>query len=160
LTKEAFESAPRKLREVYDAALADDELVIVDSTISLEQAVFAYCRRLKNATFGGDARGLAGFTRRFEESIAAYKAVPQNWELRASLEYTNGLAADRRIHHTGQPLLSYNVANVVYENGKMMKYDATSSGIGSGKTDGCMAMLSAIQIAESQPTWDVAGMIG
>jgi phage terminase large subunit-like protein len=161
LVQDTYERAPRNLKVVYDKALDAGELFLADSTALMEREVFNYCRSMKGTIqFGGDARGLAGFSRRFQERIAQYIPVAQNWELRAAVEFAGALAFDRRLHHNNQPLLSANIANVKMENGRLVKYDGTSSGVGSAKIDGAMAMFSAIQIAESQPMFDPAALIG
>jgi len=161
LLRGAFDSAPRKLKEVYEQALEAGELELLESTTALELAIHGYCKSLRgNVSYSGDSRGLAGFARRFEERVGPYKSVAQDWTLRAALDYAGALAYDRRLHHGDQPLLSFNVGNVILDNGRIRKYDSSSAGVGSGKIDGCSAMLSAIQAAEAEPVWDVSAVIG
>ena len=163
LLRNAFERAPKALRAVYDAALATGELVLAESTGAMEAGVLDYCSTLSkntSAKFGGDARGLSGWRQRFESRIGPYEPVSQGWELTAALEQASGLAFDRRLHHGGQPLLTSNVNNLVVESGRMKKYDATSSGMGSAKIDGAMALLSAVQLAETSPAFDADCIIG
>lgn len=165
LTRDAYTAAPGKLRETYDAAVAVEELFVVEGTESLEASVLEYCRTLSrnlSVQFGGDARGLAGFRERFQQALGAdYQPDAQNWELMAALERISALAADGRLHHGGQPLLSANVENLIVENGRLKKYDGSSSGMGSAKIDGVMTLLSAVQLTETgAPAFSVESCIG
>ncbi len=166
LLRATYEQAPKRLKEVYDAAIKAEELFLFDSTSELEQAVLSYCRgllrTLAGVRFGGDGWGLAGFAAKFANEVGAqFEIIPQNWQLPAALDRVSAVAHDRMLHHGNQPLLGANVANLILENGRLRKYDASSSGVGSAKIDGAMALISATQMAESGvPVMSTGGMIG
>jgi phage terminase large subunit-like protein len=164
LLRVTFDSSHKTLKNIYQKAIDTGELSLHESPSVMEDAVRAYCLDLlaKNpsAHFCGDAAGLAGFKERFEETIASYKSIPQGWQLNAALDRAGGLAFEKRMKHGGQPLLSANVANLVQENGKMRKFDASSNGVGSAKIDGCMAMLSAILEISTSRRFDASAICG
>jgi len=164
LLRITFENSHKSIKSIYQKAIDQGELSLHESPSMMEDAVRAYCMdlmtRTPSANFCGDAAGLAGFKERFEETIATYKPIPQGWQLNAPLDRAGGLAYEKRLRHSGQPLLSANVANLIQENGRMRKFDAGSNGVGSAKIDGCMAMLSAILEISTTRRFDAAAICG
>lgn len=155
LLRDAYKSAPEKLRMVYDAAIESGELSLHHSASEMEAMALDWMDKtgrefgdvLSEKWYGGDAAGLAGWTRRFEHKFDKYIAIPQGWQLLASFHHLAGLCHDKSFHHSGQPLLSENVHNLRLENDRLKKVDAGLSGQGYAKTDGAFALMSAIAIA-------------
>jgi phage terminase large subunit-like protein len=164
LLKQTFEAAPKGLKKLYNEALAVGELTLCDTASEIETKCHEVCLQYMafalNVHVCGDPAGLSGFKERFEGAVGTqYTSVAQNWTLKQALEFAGGLAHDGRLIHIGQPLLTANVKNLILENDRMKKFDAGKSGIGHAKIDGCMSMLSAIQVASQKRVWDVGCMI-
>jgi len=164
LTAQAESEAPRTQRALYAQAVAAGELTLHATSAELEAAVVAYAATLAThpggIRFCGDAAGLAGFRARFEGTVGAYEPVSQGWQLIQALELAGGLAHGGQLIHTGQPLLSANVANLTLENGRMRKYDAGQNGVGAAKIDGTMAMLSALLVGSQARDFDIGCLVG
>lgn len=173
LLRDAYDSAPDKLKVIYDEAVAAGELSLHHSSKEIEAQVLNWIQKKSGSVgdihgpkyYGGDAAGLAGWTRRFEQQFDEYIPIPQGWQLGASFHHLAGLCHDQSFKHTNQPLLTENVMNLRMENDRLKKADAGLSGQGFAKVDGAFALMSAIAIAtehrDQELTPDeVANMVG
>lgn len=155
LLKIAYDQAPDKLKYVYDAAIEAKELSLHNSSGEMELQVLSWISKMSGETgdimadkfYGGDAAGLAGWTRRFELKFDEYIAIPQGWQLGASFHHLAGLCHDATFSHLNQPLLTENIMNLRMENDRLKKADAGLSGQGFAKVDGAFALMSAVAIA-------------
>jgi phage terminase large subunit-like protein len=173
IVETGYRRAPDFLKHEYDLAIAAGTLKVHKTTDELEKAVINYCIRIsqnnRGSTFcGGDQHGRAGFAARFQtEGGMTFRAVPQSWQLGSALRSLEGRLDDGMVRHIHDPLMAFNVRSLKVEetangNLRLGKRDAASSGQGSLKIDGAIALINAVfmldeaQVTTANVSWMIA----
>lgn len=172
LTRSGYIRAGDALRALFDRALTSGELVIAESSMALDDAVFDELAHWTNTlgadvVIGGDMHGRAGFVRSLTDRVGVpFVEVSQGWKLLRAARAADAYAADARLHPVRTELLSYNVENLTLEDGprgrQFAKRDAGLSGNGQLKIDGVMALFNVLELIleHPRPAFNVSRFIG
>lgn len=172
LTQTGYERMGSKMKPIYDEAIKLGTLTVFESVTEIERAVFDFCiqlgRQCTNTILaGGDEHGgVAGFSKRFSETVSQFKPVPQrDYIMSSALAGLESLLADGLVHHQHCPLLNANVQNlsITETDGnarKLRKKDAGLSGQGYLKIDGAIATIIAVKLLSEVDSFETGMFIG